>query len=187
MSPKVLTPQVYLQTPQGRIFGLQRQLSLLGWQIVPSHPSQRNAHCPKLRMHQFCLEQLDQDMLFVILLTVNNVPLSVPFLQVGECASDEGKGLRVYAAVEGTEVLKHPYCSVSRLDSTADRFEVWHDRHNDIPRKLASSTLATNRISVSDAIGWLSKRRALRLDDSSRSKRGFPQPRLALTYQLVHV
>jgi hypothetical protein len=50
-------------------------------------------------MYQLCLEQLDEHMLFVVLLTMSVVPLPVPFEEVGECTADKGEGLRVYAAV----------------------------------------------------------------------------------------
>ena len=68
-------------------------------------------------MNQFRLEKLDQYVFFIVSLSMDCVPFSMPLLQIGECPPDEGESLRVDAAVQRGEVLEYPDSEIGELDT----------------------------------------------------------------------
>lgn len=56
-------------------------------------------------MHHLRFEQLDQDVRFVIPLSVGREPFALPPLQIGEDATDKRDCLGVDFAVEGIEMF----------------------------------------------------------------------------------
>lgn len=99
---------------------------------------------------------------------MDSIPLAMPILQIFKCTTYKRQRLRVDTTVQRSEMFKN-----------ADRYQQ-SDLSKCLPLMLTNSTPATSRISVSEAMGCDSKTRAPRLEESSRSKRGLPVPRLTL-------
>ncbi len=87
--------EVDFEEAKGGVLGLECEFALVGWELVPLHTAQGDADGPQLRIYQFRFQELDENRLLVVVVTMDLVPLAVPVLQIIECATDKREGLRV--------------------------------------------------------------------------------------------